>query len=181
MKGLSRRAPPMAALAVVVACACARRPPAAPVDARADAAAGPSAPVMDLDATRAAALATIAKAKAARLSSVARDVSLPSIERLVEDGDARRAHVTVAARDLAFVRRAYETARGYADVLVGGEDPYDYARGVMVKAYRDEWDGSLQPYAIFVPRDYDARRASALVVALHGAGSNHRHMLRRAS
>ena len=47
-----------------------------------------------------------------------------------------RAHVTNAARDLGFARRSFETARGYADVLAGGEDPYDYARGAMVKAYR---------------------------------------------
>jgi poly(3-hydroxybutyrate) depolymerase len=173
----ARRAPRLAALAVLATCACARRPPAPPVDAGAVV---PAAPVMDLDAMRAAALASIGKARAASLPEVSRAVSLPSIERLVEDGDARRAHVTNAERDLAFVRRSFETARGYADVLLGGEDPYDYARGPMVKAYRDEWDGSLQPYAIFVPRDYDARRASALVVALHGAGSNHRHMLRRA-
>jgi poly(3-hydroxybutyrate) depolymerase len=181
MTASTRRALPVAglsALAILAACAC--RAPAPPVDARADASAALAAPVMDLDATRAAAVASLAKAKAARLSEVARAVSLPSVERLLEDGDARRAHVTVAARDLDFARRSFETARGYADVLLGGEDPYDYARGAMVKAYRDEWDGTLQPYAVFVPRDYDARRAWPLVVALHGAGSNHRHMLRRA-
>jgi hypothetical protein len=49
----------------------------------------------------------------------------------------------------------------------------------MVKAYRAEWDGTLQPYALYVPRDYDPGRAWPLVVALHGAHSNHRHMLRR--
>jgi poly(3-hydroxybutyrate) depolymerase len=180
MTSLARRALPVSLLAALCAAACARRPPAPPADARVDASAGPAAPVMELDAVRAAALASIARAKASHLSDVARNVSLPSIERLVEDGDARRAHVTMTARDLAFVRSAFETARGYADVLLGGEDPYDYARGPMVKAYRDEWDGSLQPYAIFVPHDYDPRRAWPLIVTLHGAGSNHRHMLRRA-
>jgi poly(3-hydroxybutyrate) depolymerase len=180
MSAWPRRASSCAALAILASCACARRAPVAPAEARADASAvGPSAPLMDLDATRAAAVATIAKAKAASLSEVARAVSLPSIERLVEDADARRAHVTNADRDLAFARRALETARGYADVLLGGEDPYDYARGAMVKAYRDEWDGTLQPYAILVPRSYDGRHAFPLVVALHGAGSDHRHMLRR--
>jgi poly(3-hydroxybutyrate) depolymerase len=168
-----------AVCSMLLACACARRPPAAPGDGREGAAAALGAPVADLDAARAAALATIAKAKAAPLPQVARAVSLPSIERLVEDADAVRAHVTSRQRDLAFVRRSFETARGYADVLLGGEDPYDYARGALVKAYRSEWDGTLQPYALFVPRDYDARRAWPLVVALHGASSNHRHMLRR--
>ncbi len=169
----------LAALTVLASCACARRAPVAPREARADGGAASAAPVMDLDAARTAALATIVKAKAAPLPELARAVSLPSIERLVEDGDTRRAHVTDAARDLAFVRRSFETARAYADVLLGGEDPYDTARGAMVKAYRSEWDGTLQPYALFVPRDYDGRRPFPLVVALHGAGSNHRHMLRR--
>ena len=161
------------------ACACARRPPAAPGATRPDAAAPVGAPVRDLDAVRASALATLARAHAAPLPELARVVSLPSIERLVVDADAVRAHVTSAERDLAFVRRSFEAARGYADVLLGGEDPYDNARGAMVKAYRAEWDGTLQPYALYVPRDYDARRAWPLVIALHGAGSNHRHMLRR--
>jgi poly(3-hydroxybutyrate) depolymerase len=164
---------PRAVAAGLVVCAalgaCARRPGAIP----------PAPPVMSLDDARAAALASVAKAKAAPLPEVARAVSLPSVERLVEDADARRAHVTDPARDLAFVRRSYETARAYADVLLGGEDPYDHARGAVIKAYRDDWDGTLQPYALYVPRDYDARRAWPLVVALHGASSDHRHMLRR--
>ncbi|HVR01182.1 MAG TPA: prolyl oligopeptidase family serine peptidase [Polyangia bacterium] len=171
----------LAACAVLTscACACARRPPAAPSVARSDAATPAGAPVPDLDSARAAALASIAKAKGVPLPELARGVSLPSIERLVADADAVRANVTNTERDLDFVRRSFTTARGYADVLLGGEDPYDYARGAMVKAYRSEWDGTLQPYALYVPRAYDARRAWPLVVALHGAGSNHRHMLRR--
>jgi len=159
--------------------ACARRPPAPGGGATTGVAPAPASPAADLAAMRDAALATIAKAKVAPLAEVARAVSLPSIERLVEDADARRAHLTNVERDLDFARRAYQTARGHADVLLGGEDPYDYARGAMVKAYRSEWDGTLQPYALYVPRDYDGRRAFPLVVALHGAGSDHRHMLRR--
>ena len=175
--GARARLAALAACVSLAACACARRPPPASGDTAAGAA--PAPPVMPLDAARAAALAAIARAKAAPLPALARAVSLPSIERLIEDGDAVRAHVTNEGRDLGFARRSFETARGYADVLVGGEDPYDTARGAMVKAYRSEWDGTLQPYAIFVPRDYDSRFAIPLVVALHGAGSNHRHMLRR--
>jgi dienelactone hydrolase len=167
------------ACVVLLSCACARRQQAATGAAGDAAPRAVGAPVADLDTMRAAAKATIAKAKAAPLPELSRAISLPSIERLVEDADAVRAHVTNEARDLAFVRRSLETARGYADVLLGGEDPYDYARGALVKAYRADWDGTLQPYALYVPRDYDARRAWPLVVALHGAHSNHRHMLRR--
>jgi poly(3-hydroxybutyrate) depolymerase len=164
------------AIGALLVGACARRsPPAAPVVPDA----ATTSPAAELDGKRAAALEALARARAAKLSDVSRAISLPSIERLVEDAEARRAQVTDAARDLDFARRALDAARGYADVLANGEDPYDYARGPMVKAYRAEWDGSLQPYALYVPKDYDGARAWPLVVALHGAGSNHRHMLRR--
>ena len=52
---------------------------------------------------------------------------------------------------------------------------------MIVKAYRADWDGTLQPYALYVPRDYKPGRPGGwpLVVALHGAFSDHRHNLRR--
>jgi poly(3-hydroxybutyrate) depolymerase len=141
---------------------------------------GPGAgPSSDGAALRAAAVAALDKARAAPLSEVGAAISLPSIERLVEDADARAAHVTVPERDLAFVRRTLETARTYAQRLAAGDDPYRAATGMLVKAYRADWDGTLQPYALDVPRDYDARRAWPLVVVLHGAFSDHRHNLRR--
>jgi len=136
-------------------------------------------PVPDVSAPRAAALAALARARAATLDDVARTISLPSIERLVQDADARAAHVTVPDRDWAFVRRTLDTAREYAQRLAAGDDPYRAATGVMVKAYRADWDGTLQPYALYVPHDYDARRPWPLIVALHGAFSDHRHNLRR--
>jgi predicted esterase len=50
---------------------------------------------------------------------------------------------------------------------------------MIVKAYRAEWDGTLQPYALYVPPGYDGKKALPLIVALHGAFSDHRHNLRR--
>src|SRR3954454_12617407 len=52
---------------------------------------------------------------------------------------------------------------------------------MVVKAYRADWDGTLQPYALYVPRDYKPGRPGGwpLIVALHGAYSDHRHNLRR--
>jgi poly(3-hydroxybutyrate) depolymerase len=136
----------------------------------------------DVEALRAAALAAIAKARAAARTEVLREVTLPSIERLVEDADLRRASVTKPARDNAFVRDTLATARSYAERVAKGDDPYRTATGELVKAYRAAWDGTLQPYALYVPRRYDGydkKTAWPLIVALHGAYSDHRHNLRR--
>jgi poly(3-hydroxybutyrate) depolymerase len=136
----------------------------------------------EVDRLRAAALAAIARARAAAHKSgspVVREVTLPSIERLVEDADLRRASVTVPERDDRFVRETLKTARAYAERVAAGGDPYRAATGVMVKAYRADWDGTLQPYALYVPPDYDPARPWPLVVALHGAYSNPLHNLRR--
>jgi poly(3-hydroxybutyrate) depolymerase len=137
----------------------------------------------DVDALRAAALEALARARAAGGSDVVREVTLPSIERLVEDADLRRASITNPARDGAFVRDTLVTARAYADRVAKGkgDDPYLTATGELVKAYRAAWDGTLQPYALYVPRGYDAakRKRWPLVVALHGAFSDHKHNLRR--
>jgi poly(3-hydroxybutyrate) depolymerase len=139
-------------------------------------AAGGGAGVAEL---RAAAVAAINAARLAKLTEIGRDVSLPSIERLVQDADERAARVTVPDRDGAFVRRSLETARAFAARLVAGEDPYATATGMVVKAYRAEWDGTLQPYALYVPPGYDAKKRWPLIIALHGAYSDHRHNLRR--
>jgi predicted esterase len=135
----------------------------------------------ELEPLRQAALAAVARARAranAR-AEVVREVTLPSIERLIEDAELRRASITVPARDRDFVRRSLGTARDYAERVAAGDDPYRTATGAMVKAYRADWDGTLQPYALYVPRDYDPRKPWPLVVALHGALSDHRHNLRR--
>jgi poly(3-hydroxybutyrate) depolymerase len=140
----------------------------------------------DVDVLRAAAQKAIARARAAGGSEVVREVTLPSIERLVADADLRRASITKPARDEAFVRDTLTTARAYAERVAKGDDPYRTATGELVKAYRAGWDGTLQPYALYVPRGYDGKTkklsASAswpLIVALHGAFSDHKHNLRR--
>jgi poly(3-hydroxybutyrate) depolymerase len=137
-------------------------------------------PSPEVDRLRGAALTAIARARtAAEKSDVLREVTLPSIERLVEDADLRRANITAKDRDEAFVRDTLKTARAYADRVAAGEDPYRKATGVMVKAYRADWDGTLQPYALYVPRNFDPGKRWPLIVALHGAYSNPLHNLRR--
>jgi poly(3-hydroxybutyrate) depolymerase len=142
-----------------------------------------AASLAEVSPLREAAVAAIARARAqvgaAANAQILREVTLPSLERLVEDADLRAASITAPARDWDFVRRTLETARAFADRVAAGEDPYRTATGELVKAYRADWDGSLQPYALYVPRGYDPRKPWPLVVALHGALSDHRHNLRR--
>ncbi len=134
-------------------------------------------PALSRDQARAA--VARARAKAAAASAVVREVTLPSIERLIEDAELRAASVTVPPRDDAFVQRTLNVARVYADTVAAGGDPYRTATGMMVKAYRSDWDDTLQPYALYVPRDYQPGHKVPLIVALHGAFSDHRHNLRR--
>jgi predicted esterase len=166
--------------AAVVALACST--PGAGRTAPASAPAPSAQPGADLDGLRAAAVNAIAaaRAKSSAASAVVREVTLPSIERLVEDADLRRASIKVPERDLAFVRKNLVTARAFADEVTAGRDPYRSATGLVIKAYRAEWDGTLQPYALYVPPGYKPGKPGwPLIVALHGAFSDYRHNLRR--
>jgi poly(3-hydroxybutyrate) depolymerase len=126
----------------------------------------------------AAALAR-AQARAAALNDVARTISLPSVAMLIEDADRRARAISNPARDWDFVRRQLTSARAYADKLAAGQDPYRGVTGVLVKAYRADFDGLLQPYALYVPRGEPPPGGWPLVVALHGAYSDHKLNLRR--
>ena len=51
--------------------------------------------------------------------------------------------------------------------------------GPQILTFFSDVDDSDQPYALYLPRNFDAARKWPLVVSLHGAGSNHRLNLRR--
>lgn len=123
-----------------------------------------------------AAQAALARAreKAAGLDPLLREVSLPSTEMLVEDAQMRWSDCEdQSPRDWRYVRTNLETAREYAERLAKGEDPWQGRTGAFTKAYRSEVDGTLQPYALYVPPSYDAAKAWPMMVSLHGATSNH--------
>jgi pimeloyl-ACP methyl ester carboxylesterase len=113
------------------------------------------------------------------LAPLLRDVSLPSVEMLLEDAQIRFSDFGRATRDWDYVKDRLETARRFADEIAAGRDPYRDRSGTMVKAYRSELDDTLQPYGLHLPRGYDPSRRYPLVVSLHGAGSNHLLNLRR--
>jgi len=53
-----------------------------------------------------------------------------------------------------------------------GEDPYAKLTGYIRRAFRSRQDGTLQPYVVRVPADYDPSRTYPLIVYLHGSASD---------
>ena len=111
--------------------------------------------------------------EAGALTPLLREVSLPSVEMLYEDAQMRWADFGRAPRDWDYVKRQLTKARDYAKRLAAGDDPFRDQTGLLVKAYRSSADDTLQPYALYVPKSYDPKKAYPLLVTLHGATSNH--------
>ena len=54
--------------------------------------------------------------------------------------------------------------------LAAGRNPYHQKRGNSLRSYLSEIDGSLQPYSLSVPANYDSSRSYPLIILLHGHG-----------
>lgn len=54
-----------------------------------------------------------------------------------------------------------------------------YNSGPQVLSFHSMVDGTDQPYAIYLPKNFNEKKSYPFVVMLHGAGSNHRLALRR--
>ena len=74
-----------------------------------------------------------------------------------------------------------EAARGGALIflLAGALAGQPYVPGPQVLTFFSAVDDSDQPYALYLPKSFDAARSYPLVISLHGAWSNHRLNLRR--
>ena len=104
--------------------------------------------------------------------------ALPTVKMMVRDAETRWSAVTSRA-DVEFVEHTLAEAARCGKTLSQGKDPFATRTGPFVKAYVSRVDGSLQPYALYVPRSYDPAKSYPLVIGLHGGGSNHVLNLRR--
>jgi predicted esterase len=68
-----------------------------------------------------------------------------------------------------------QAKRLLADIVIG-KDPFAKASGDIQKAYRSGVDNSIQPYRLFVPSSYDGKKATPLIVLLHGMGGDENSM-----
>jgi poly(3-hydroxybutyrate) depolymerase len=67
---------------------------------------------------------------------------------------------------LAFgLRRAHERI----DALAAGKHPWTERRGRTVRGFISAVDGSVQPYCVIVPKEYDPAKPMRLHVVLHGS------------
>lgn len=77
--------------------------------------------------------------------------------------------------DRFFRRECYAEALAMIDVglsraaeLEKNAPSWTTARGAVGRGFRSQIDGSIQPYCVWVPRDYDPQRPARLDIILHG-------------
>lgn len=63
-----------------------------------------------------------------------------------------------------------QTANARLDELLGGRSPWAEQRGLVVRGFRSQLDGSVQPYGLVIPAALDLKSRVPLYVWLHGRG-----------
>jgi poly(3-hydroxybutyrate) depolymerase len=74
--------------------------------------------------------------------------------------------------DVEYILRVLAEAESWIEALAAGRDPFQERKGLFEKAFYSRVDGSLQPYTVFVPKDYDGKSAWPLLLLLHGSGGD---------
>ncbi|MBL8817857.1 MAG: prolyl oligopeptidase family serine peptidase [Planctomyces sp.] len=69
------------------------------------------------------------------------------------------------------VQKAIRRARERTELLADGQQPWTTKRGMTIRGFISEIDGSVQPYGLIVPAGYDPSKPTRLDVVLHGSRS----------
>jgi pimeloyl-ACP methyl ester carboxylesterase len=75
----------------------------------------------------------------------------------------------LADADRALISKALGRGHARARALAGAQHPWGAKKGRLVRGYRSEVDGSVQPFGLIIPARYDAARPARLDVVLHGS------------
>ena len=114
-----------------------------------------------------------------RLASVASRVrrgSFTTLQFRLED--IERQERALRPHDVALsLRLAIDQLLADLAAAEAGSDALAGRTGVVRRAYRSRVDGTLQPYSVRIPDDYDPRRTYPLLVYLHGSGEDDRNQL----
>jgi dienelactone hydrolase len=71
--------------------------------------------------------------------------------------------------DETLVQKALEAGRRRVAALEAGNHPWTRSKGRVVRGFVSAVDGSIQPYGLIVPANYDRNRPMRLDVVLHGS------------
>jgi poly(3-hydroxybutyrate) depolymerase len=99
--------------------------------------------------------------------------SVTSLELMIEEvgADLARLHAYETA---AAARIKLERVNACLDAAARRVDCIAAQRGFVRMAYRSSVDGTLQPYVVYVPPDFDPARKYPLLVYLHGSAGDER-------
>jgi hypothetical protein len=73
-------------------------------------------------------------------------------------------------KEVAIAKNQIKTGLERTDALAKGEHPWTRQTGQVVRAYRSKIDGSVQPYGVAIPKDYDFKKPIRLDFWCHGRG-----------
>src|SRR5581483_4989607 len=90
------------------------------------------------------------------------EVFLSAARRVVQEGEF------FEKDDVAKTLRVLERGRARLRSLSAGEVTWDSAKGGTVRGYVSAVDGSVQPFAVYVPPGYNGQGPTRLDVILHG-------------
>ncbi len=124
------------------------------------------------------------------LESLAKSIAeIKSGKQYAEDPKFQNSFPALEIR-LQWIQEFAQTAHSYADIRdlrewreemdllfrnVQNGEPALFPPGSLGRlAHRSKIDGTLQPYSVFVPGDYDGKNAIPLLVTLHGSGVDER-------
>ncbi len=63
------------------------------------------------------------------------------------------------------------------ELALKGEDVLAHKTGLLRRAYRSQFDNTLQPYSVKIPKDYNPSKKYPLFVYLHGSGEDDQKVL----